>query len=154
MGVDRTLYSHIRVSEMYRMSNCHWAKSSSQARKLLKGDLTGKSDMVQFSQEALDRLKLLQKKQLDDTIQKQLIIQEEDRKLQKSLKMLETDSDASVDEIRRAYLHAIMQYHPDKYAHSPPEFRQLAEAKSKHINALYGTLLKGKTDCPRTRQDP
>ena len=150
MGVARTSYSCIKVSEIYRKSNCHWAKSSSQARKLVEGDLRGKSEIVQFSQEALDRLRLLQQKQQDDTLQERSIVREEARKLEESMKMLETDSDASVDEIRRAYLHTIKHYHPDKYAHLPLEFRQLAEAKSKHINELYSTLLKRKMDCPRT----
>ena len=40
-------------------------------------------------------------------------------------------------EIERAYKVKISQYHPDKVAQMGIEIRELAEAKSKEINAAY-----------------
>lgn len=40
-------------------------------------------------------------------------------------------------EIRDKYLQLISQYHPDKVQHLGPELRELAEIKSKEINAAY-----------------
>jgi len=40
-------------------------------------------------------------------------------------------------EIRQKYLQLIAQYHPDKVQHLGPELRELAERKTKEINAAY-----------------
>ncbi|MGV8073950.1 MAG: DnaJ family molecular chaperone [Syntrophobacteraceae bacterium] len=126
------------------MSNCQSSGSSFQSRTLVKQDLSPKSDTVQFSREALDRLAILKQRRIDDPVEPIRNMHEEDNKLEKSLKMLETGSDAGVGEIRRAYLHAIKHYHPDKHAYLPPEFRRLAEVRSKQINELYNNLLRRK----------
>ncbi len=47
---------------------------------------------------------------------------------------------ASLDEIRRAYRRAVQQYHPDQLAHLAPELRELAERRTKEINAAYNLL--------------
>lgn len=44
---------------------------------------------------------------------------------------------ASMEEIKKAYRKLSMQYHPDKVAHLGDEFRAIAEAKMKDINAAY-----------------
>ena len=44
---------------------------------------------------------------------------------------------ASFDEIKTAYRHAISQVHPDKFANASEGERSRAEAKSKQINAAY-----------------
>ena len=56
------------------------------------------------------------------------------------IEVLQMSSNASMDQIRKAYLTAIKQYHPDNFADSPPEFRKLAEEKSKQINLAYKKL--------------
>ncbi len=54
--------------------------------------------------------------------------------------VLNLSANATMDQIRKAYLATIKQYHPDNFAGSPPEFRQLAEEKSKQINLAYKKL--------------
>ena len=44
---------------------------------------------------------------------------------------------ASFDEIKTAYRHAISQVHPDKFSNASEDERARAEAKSKQINAAY-----------------
>lgn len=51
--------------------------------------------------------------------------------------ILEVAQSASRAEIERAYKVKISQYHPDKVAQMGIEIRELAEAKSKEINAAY-----------------
>jgi len=47
---------------------------------------------------------------------------------------------ATMDQIRRAYLGAIKQYHPDNFTNLPPEFLKLAEEKCNEINLAYQKL--------------
>jgi len=49
-------------------------------------------------------------------------------------------TNATRDQIRRAYLGAIKQYHPDKFASLCPKFRKLAEEKCKEIILAYQKL--------------
>jgi len=49
-------------------------------------------------------------------------------------------TDADEEEVRRAYRRKAAQYHPDKVSHLGPEFRDLAEARMREINAAYRTL--------------
>ncbi len=49
---------------------------------------------------------------------------------------------ASMEEIKKAYRKLSMQYHPDKVAHLGDEFRAIAEAKMKDINAAYDYFKK------------
>ncbi|MBQ4854802.1 J domain-containing protein [Rhodanobacter sp. B2A1Ga4] len=44
---------------------------------------------------------------------------------------------ASLDDIERAYRQQISQYHPDKVARLGEDLRQLAEQRSREINAAY-----------------
>ncbi|MDJ0803830.1 MAG: DnaJ domain-containing protein [Desulfobacterales bacterium] len=48
--------------------------------------------------------------------------------------------DADQGEIRKAYRRLAAQYHPDKVAHLGEEFRRLADAKFKSIQAAYEAL--------------
>ncbi len=52
--------------------------------------------------------------------------------------------DATVDEIRQAYRALMGQYHPDKVATLGAELRDLAERKSKEINAAYEQGLRAR----------
>lgn len=47
-------------------------------------------------------------------------------------------SDAAT--IRAAYLELVKQYHPDKVAHLAPEFKAVAEERTKELNAAYSEL--------------
>ena len=49
---------------------------------------------------------------------------------------------ATRQEITEAYRNRIKLYHPDKVAGLAPEFRELAEERSKGINAAYDELMK------------
>jgi len=56
------------------------------------------------------------------------------------IEVLNLSANATMDQIRRAYLAAIKQYHPDNFAGFSPEFLKLAEEKSKQINLAYKKL--------------
>jgi hypothetical protein len=43
----------------------------------------------------------------------------------------------SKEQIRSKYINLVSQYHPDKVQHLGPELRELAESKTKEINAAY-----------------
>jgi DnaJ like chaperone protein len=49
---------------------------------------------------------------------------------------------ASQEQIVAAYKQKIRQYHPDKVAQMGAEIRELAEFKSKQINAAYDYAMK------------
>jgi DnaJ-domain-containing protein 1 len=53
--------------------------------------------------------------------------------------VLDVPENAELTDIERAYRAKISQYHPDKVAQLGEDIRQLAEAKSKEINAAYET---------------
>jgi len=57
-------------------------------------------------------------------------------------KVLEVSVDASVEEIRAAYLKRISEYHPDKVASLGKEIREIAERRSKEINAAYSFAME------------
>ena len=54
--------------------------------------------------------------------------------------VLGVDPGASREQIRRAYQEKIRQYHPDRVATLGPELREIAERRSKEINAAYREL--------------
>lgn len=56
--------------------------------------------------------------------------------------VLEVDEGASAMQIEAAYKRQISQYHPDKVARMGIEIRQLAESRSKAINAAYHAATK------------
>jgi len=47
---------------------------------------------------------------------------------------------ASREEVRAAYQKLIQQYHPDRVADMGPELRELAEQRTKELNAAYAAL--------------
>lgn len=57
-------------------------------------------------------------------------------------RILGVNESAGKEEIASAYKAKIRQYHPDKVASLGPELRELAEIKSKQINAAYDYALK------------
>ncbi len=56
--------------------------------------------------------------------------------------ILEVSEGASQEEIVAAYKRKIRRYHPDKVAQMGAEIRELAERKSKQINAAYDHAMK------------
>ncbi len=57
-------------------------------------------------------------------------------------KVLEIESSASDDEIKKAYRKMAMRYHPDKVSHLGPEFQQGANEKFQKVNEAYEKLKK------------
>lgn len=60
--------------------------------------------------------------------------------LEDSYTILGVRKGASLDEITQAYLDAIKKNHPDKLSGMAPEFIQLAEERTKKVNAAYADL--------------
>jgi len=54
--------------------------------------------------------------------------------------MLGVGPTATKEELRRAYLRCVSQYHPDKVATLGPDLQQLAEEKTKQIDEAYSVL--------------
>ncbi len=59
--------------------------------------------------------------------------------------VLDVSSAANFDEIKAAYKKKISQYHPDKVSKLGPEFQEIAERKSKEINAAYEFIVRRHT---------
>ncbi len=59
-----------------------------------------------------------------------------------SYKILEVDSNASNDEIKKAYRKMAAKYHPDKVAHLGEDFKRTAEEKFKQLNDAYNKIKK------------
>jgi len=57
-----------------------------------------------------------------------------------ALAVLGLDSGAAFDDVRDAYRTQVKSYHPDMVNHLGPELRQVAEKKTKEINAAYQVL--------------
>jgi len=60
--------------------------------------------------------------------------------------ILEVSHDATLEEIKKAYIDKITKYHPDKLASLGKELQLLAEEKTKQINEAYSEALKIKRD--------
>jgi hypothetical protein len=56
--------------------------------------------------------------------------------------VLEVSPDTGADEIRRAYRRKIRQYHPDRVSGVAPEFLELAERRTKALNAAYSQAMR------------
>ena len=93
-------------------------------------------DTVQISSEAQEKSKEYLSKLNEKSSSEKLSSKPQG----KSLDILHLSGDATKDQIRKAYLDAIKQYHPDNFAGFGPEFRELAEEKSKQINLAYQKL--------------
>jgi hypothetical protein len=145
MVVTSTSYAHRQAAEVYRLNSTQPARSPSTAAVPAQKGPVHKRDTANFSPEALDRLRHLRQREMEDALAEKRVAQERDAKLEKSLRTLEIDGNASLAEIKQAYLYAIQQYHPDKHANLPAEFRKLAELKAKEITEAYDILVKRKT---------
>ncbi len=57
-------------------------------------------------------------------------------------RVLEVDSSATDDEVKKAYRRMATKYHPDKVAHLGEEFQKFAEEKFKKVNDAYQQIKK------------
>jgi preprotein translocase subunit Sec63 len=57
--------------------------------------------------------------------------------------MLGLERGTPLPEARRAFRALIAQYHPDKVAHLAPEFRELAEERTRQLVAAWEQLDSG-----------
>jgi DnaJ-domain-containing protein 1 len=94
-------------------------------------------DTVQISEEAQERSKAFTMKIKGDLSSDQPSAQSQTGN---TLDILNLPSNATKDQIRRAYKGAIKQYHPDNFANFCSEFQKLAEEKCKQINLAYQKL--------------
>jgi DnaJ-domain-containing protein 1 len=120
-----------------RIAQTFYTKSYN-AYKNLGGQVPSGRDSVQFSKEALDKLKRFKEAQNSEPAREQPAPVDTD--LKTSLNILDLGTNANPAQVRKAYLFAINQYHPDKFASLPPEFRKIAEEKTKEINTAYDRL--------------
>jgi hypothetical protein len=57
-------------------------------------------------------------------------------------RVLEISQDAGMDEIRDAYRRKLGQHHPDRVSGLAPEFLELAERRTKVLNAAYSQAMR------------
>ncbi len=63
-------------------------------------------------------------------------------KTDSAYKILEIESEASDDEVKKAYRKMAVKYHPDKVSHLGFDFQKLANAKFKKVNDAYTKIKK------------
>ncbi len=64
------------------------------------------------------------------------------KEVDSSYKILEIESTASDDEVKKAYYKMATKYHPDKVAHLGDEIKKAAEEKLQGLNAAYDEIKK------------
>jgi DnaJ like chaperone protein len=94
-------------------------------------------DTVQISEEAYEKSREYMTRLREESSSEQ---SSTELQTGNGLDILSLPSDATRDQIRKAYLGAMKQYHPDNFAGLSPEFQKLAEEKSKQINLAYQKL--------------
>jgi DnaJ-domain-containing protein 1 len=62
--------------------------------------------------------------------------------IEEACRVLQLNRPFTTDELRAAYRQRMSQYHPDKVNSLGPEFRELAESKSKEINRAFDLLAR------------
>ena len=125
-----------------RIIETYYTRSYTTYRNLGGQSSTSSKDSVQISKEALDKFRKLQENQNGEQSQNEQAASNESD-LKESLSILDLGSGADAAQVRKAYIYAVNKYHPDKFANMPPEFRKLAEEKTKQINTAYDRLRSG-----------
>jgi DnaJ-domain-containing protein 1 len=120
-----------------RIVETYYARSYTTYRNL-GGQAPSARDSVQISKEALDKFRKLKENLNSEQSEEQPASTESD--LKESLNILDLGATTDAAQVRKAYLTAVNRYHPDKFANMPPEFRKLAEEKTKEINTAYDRL--------------
>lgn len=67
---------------------------------------------------------------------------EGDRKPDDPYQILGVSPDASLELIRSRYRELLLRYHPDRVQHLGKEFQDLADRRTKEINAAFAALLR------------
>ena len=62
--------------------------------------------------------------------------------IEDACRVLQLNRPFTSDQLRAAYRQRMSQYHPDKVSSLAPEFRELAESKSKEINRAFDLLAR------------
>ena len=62
--------------------------------------------------------------------------------IEDACRVLQLNRPFTSEELRAAYRQRMSQYHPDKVSSLGPEFRELAESKSKEINRAFDLLAR------------
>lgn len=62
--------------------------------------------------------------------------------IEDACRVLQLNRPFTAEELRAAYRQMMSQYHPDKVCNLAPEFRELAERKSKEINRAFDLLAR------------
>jgi DnaJ like chaperone protein len=119
-----------RVAEAYLSS----ANISSKPRSAPDSQF---SDKVEFSLEAQEKSREFLLKVKKESPSE---VPPPKHQVENDIDILGLSANATRDQVRKAYLAAIKQYHPDNFAGFCSEFRKLAEEKSKQINLAYQKL--------------
>ena len=94
-------------------------------------------DTIQISEEAQEKAKAFMMKIQEEPSSDQPPARSQTGNIPDILNL---SANASKDQIRKAYMGAIKQYHPDNFANFCSEFQELAEEKCKEINLAYRKL--------------
>ncbi|ADG14536.1 heat shock protein DnaJ domain protein [Paraburkholderia atlantica] len=62
--------------------------------------------------------------------------------IEEACRVLQLSRPFTTEQLRAAYRQRMSQYHPDKVTSIGPEFRELAESKSKEINRAFDLLAR------------
>ncbi|MFZ2446843.1 MAG: hypothetical protein WAW37_10830 [Syntrophobacteraceae bacterium] len=128
-----------RVTEVYSSNESIRARCSDQG----PGGQAGVRDSVRISDAALKKFRQSREEKSSGAVPEKHPEKNRDKDLEESLKALGIDStDATMEEIRKAFILAIKKYHPDNYSDSPPETRKLAELKTRRIIEAYRKIDK------------
>lgn len=137
MTVRISQSSAARVAQIYRANSIAPVDARSYRKNESTPGSSATTDSVHFSREALERAKLLQQGEVEELDRRTTMQQKLDEELRLNLNLLDPDTQAPLEAVKRAYRYLIRHYHPDKYADLPPEFRELADAKSRQIIHAY-----------------
>ncbi len=119
-----------RIAEAYSTNTRVYSRPRSPSNSLF-------GDTVQISEEAQEKSKAFMIKIKEDSSSDQ---PSAGSQTGNNPDILNLSANATKDQIRRAYMGAIKQYHPDNFANFCSEFLKLAEEKCKEINLAYQKL--------------